>query len=31
VLQYRNWTNPAFDLGTKQGMWMAGFEFTIRF
>ncbi len=28
---YRNWTNPAFDLGTKQGMWMAGFDFTVRF
>ncbi len=28
---YRNWTNPAFDLGTKNGMWMAGFDFTVRF
>jgi hypothetical protein len=28
---YRNWTNPAFDNGTRQGMIMAGFDFTIRF
>jgi hypothetical protein len=28
---YRNWTEPAFDLGTKQGAWIAGFDFTIRF
>lgn len=28
---YRNWTNPAFDLGTKNGLWMAGLDFTVRF
>jgi hypothetical protein len=28
---YRDWTNPAFDLGTKNGIWMAGFDFTVRF
>jgi Putative beta-barrel porin-2, OmpL-like. bbp2 len=28
---YRNWTNPAFDLSTKNGILMAGFDFTIRF
>ncbi len=28
---YRNWTNPAFDLGTKNGVWIAGFDFTVRF
>jgi hypothetical protein len=28
---YRNWTQPAFDLGTKKGLWMAAFDFTIRF
>jgi hypothetical protein len=28
---YRNWTMPAFDLGTKQGMWLAGLDVTIRF
>jgi hypothetical protein len=28
---YRNWTEPAFDLGARNGMWMAGFDFTIRF
>jgi hypothetical protein len=28
---YRNWTNPAFDLGTKKNLYMAAFDFTIRF
>jgi hypothetical protein len=28
---YRNWTRPAFDDGTRQGMLMAGFDCTIRF
>jgi hypothetical protein len=28
---YRNWTNPAFDLGTKKGMVLAGFDVTLRF
>jgi hypothetical protein len=28
---YRNWTMPAFDLGTRQGMLLAGFDVTIRF
>jgi hypothetical protein len=28
---YRNWTMPAFDLGTKQGMLLAGFDMTLRF
>jgi hypothetical protein len=28
---YRNWTQPAFDLGTKNGIWIAGFDFTVRF
>jgi hypothetical protein len=28
---YRNWTQPAFDLGTKQGMLLAGFDVTLRF
>jgi len=28
---YRNWTNPAFDLGTRNGMLMVGFDFTVRF
>ena len=28
---YRNWNQPAFDLGTKQGMWLAGVDFTMRF
>jgi hypothetical protein len=28
---YRNWTNPAFDLGTKHGQLMAGFDMTFRF
>ena len=28
---YRNWTNPVFDNGTKQGMWMAGFDLILRF
>jgi hypothetical protein len=28
---YRNWTQPAFDLGTKKGMLLAGFDITYRF
>ncbi len=28
---YRNWTNEAFDLGTKNGIWIAGFDCTYRF
>jgi hypothetical protein len=28
---YRNWTNPAFDNGTRQGALIAGFDMTLRF
>lgn len=28
---YRNWNRPAFDLGTRKGMWLAGFDMTVRF
>jgi hypothetical protein len=28
---YRNWTMPAFDLGTKHGMLLAGMDVTLRF
>jgi hypothetical protein len=28
---YRNWTNPAFDNGARQGQLMAGFDMTLRF
>ena len=28
---YRNWNNPAFDLGTKQNLIMVGFDLTFRF
>ena len=28
---YRNWTNPAFDLGTKHDLWLYGFDVTLRF
>jgi hypothetical protein len=28
---YRNWNQPAFDLGTKQGIWIYGFDVTWRF
>jgi hypothetical protein len=28
---YRNWTNDAFDNGTKRNLLLAGFDFTIRF
>jgi hypothetical protein len=28
---YRNWNNPAFDLGARKGMILAGFDTTIRF
>jgi hypothetical protein len=27
---YRNWTEPAFDLGTKNGIWLYGFDMTLR-
>ncbi len=28
---YRNWENPAFDNGTAHGMWLYGFDMTLRF
>ena len=28
---YRNWDNPAFDLGTSKDMWLVGFDVTLRF
>ena len=28
---YRNWDNPAFDLGKRQGLWLYGFDMTVRF
>ena len=28
---YRNWNEPAFDLGTKKGIWIYGADATIRF
>jgi hypothetical protein len=28
---YRNWDQPAFDLGTKPGIWIAGIDATLRF
>jgi hypothetical protein len=28
---YRNWTMPAFDLGTRKGVVIAGFDATLRF
>jgi hypothetical protein len=28
---YRNWDNPAFDLGTRKGIWLYGFDTTLRF
>jgi hypothetical protein len=28
---YRNWHEPAFDLGTKKGIWLYGFDMTLRF
>jgi hypothetical protein len=28
---YRNWTNPAFDSGNKNGIWIYGFDMTFRF
>jgi hypothetical protein len=28
---YRNWTNDAFDLQTKKGIWIYGFDMTMRF
>jgi hypothetical protein len=28
---YRNWTNDAFDNGTKRNLLLAGFDFTVRF
>jgi hypothetical protein len=27
---YRNWTNPAFDLSNSKGMWLNGFDMTMR-
>jgi hypothetical protein len=28
---YRNWTQPAFDLGAQHGIWIYGFDVTLRF
>jgi hypothetical protein len=28
---YRNWTNPNFDSGTKNGIWVYGLDMTFRF
>jgi hypothetical protein len=28
---YRNWTNPAFDLGKERDMLMIGADMTLRF
>jgi hypothetical protein len=28
---YRNWTNPNFDNGAKHGIWVYGFDMTLRF
>jgi hypothetical protein len=28
---YRNWSNPNFDNGTKNGIWVYGFDVTLRF
>jgi len=28
---YRNWDNPAFDLGTSKDMWLIGVDVTLRF
>jgi hypothetical protein len=28
---YRNWHQPAFDLLTKRGIWLYGFDMTLRF
>jgi hypothetical protein len=28
---YRNWTNPAFDNGNTKGIWLYGFDMTLRF
>jgi hypothetical protein len=28
---YRNWENPAFDNGTKKGIWLYGFDVSFRF
>ena len=28
---YRNWDKPAFDLGTTRGIWLYGFDMTLRF
>jgi hypothetical protein len=28
---YRNWNNPAFDNGAKHGIWLYGFDVTLRF
>ena len=28
---YRNWDGPAFDLATKRGIWLYGFDMTLHF
>jgi hypothetical protein len=28
---YRNWNQPAFDAGTARGLWLYGFDVTLRF
>jgi hypothetical protein len=28
---YRDWDHPSFDLGTKHGIWIYGFDVTLRF
>jgi hypothetical protein len=28
---YRNWTQPAFDGGSSRGLWLYGFDMTLRF
>jgi hypothetical protein len=28
---YSNWSNPAFDGGTRHGIWLYGFDMTLRF
>ena len=28
---YRNWHEDAFDLGTRRGIWLYGFDVTLRF
>lgn len=31
AVYYRNWSNRAFDLGEDQGLWVLGFDVTVRF